>query len=79
MRVQHPSRTKPIGHTFLKGMGAAILAGGLTFAGVAWGIGPVPAGAGIGFIMFLIGYWLGYGDGEQMGNMNDSRGDSQSE
>lgn len=79
MRVQHPSRTKPIGHTFLKGMGAALLGGVLTVAMAVWGIGAVPAGAGIGFTMFLIGYWLGYGDGEQMGNMNDSRGDSQSE
>jgi hypothetical protein len=81
MRVSHPI-PKPDTHPqylFIKGAGAALLAGGVTFAGLTWGVPMVMGGAGIGFAMFMVGYWLGYDDGEQMGNGKDHRGDSQSE
>jgi hypothetical protein len=67
MESTTPIRTTHNRHTFLKGLGAAILSGGLMYAAHQWGMGLVVSGAGIGFVMFAVGYTFGVTDGEQLG------------
>jgi hypothetical protein len=79
MRTESTPRSSPPSprHFFVAGLAAALLSGALTGVVVTqWDVGVIPAGAATGFLMFLLGYWLGNSRGEHKEN---AREDSQSE